>query len=70
MMWQQLGAQTLELGWDFYGSRNPLRGARGACRAGLGRDRRIGDDPMLVWSGALPLSLLGESFSPASTPSR
>jgi C4-dicarboxylate transporter DctM subunit len=61
MMWQQLGAQTLELGWDFYGSRNPLRGAGGACRAGLGRDRGS-DDHHACLSGALPLSLLGEKL--------
>jgi hypothetical protein len=40
-----------------------------ACRAGLGRDR-LGRDHHAVMSGALPLSLVGESCLTASTPSR
>jgi C4-dicarboxylate transporter DctM subunit len=61
MMWQQLGAQTLELGWDFYGSvilfvvlvalAVPVWAAIGAATI-----------TMLVVSGALPLSLLGEKL--------
>jgi C4-dicarboxylate transporter DctM subunit len=59
MLWQQL-SQTVELGWDFY--LPVLIFVRcGACRAGLGRDRR-GAIAMLYLSGALPLSLLGEKL--------
>ncbi|WP_349359883.1 TRAP transporter large permease [Stappia sp.] len=59
MMWGQLGAQTVELGWDFYASvilfvvlvalAVPVWAAIGAAAI-----------TMLVWSGALPLSLVGE----------
>jgi len=61
MMWQQLGAQTLELGWDFYGSvilfvglialAVPVWAAIGAATI-----------CMLMISGALPLSLVGEKL--------
>jgi len=61
MLWQQMGAQTVELGWDFYGPillfvflvalAVPVWAAIGAA-ASL----------MLVWSGALPLDLVGEKL--------
>ena len=61
MMWQQLGAQTLELGWDFYTSviifvalvalAVPVWAAIGAATI-----------TMLLMSGALPLSLVGEKL--------
>ena len=61
MMWQQLGAAELVLGWDFYGSvilfvvlvalAVPVWAAIGAATI-----------MMLVVSGALPLSLMGEKL--------
>src|SRR6056297_1486196 len=61
MLWQQVGAPVLELGWDFYASvilfvvlvalAVPVWAAIGAATV-----------LMLVWSGALPLSLLGEKL--------
>ncbi|MTI43134.1 tripartite ATP-independent transporter DctM subunit [Roseibium hamelinense] len=61
MLWQHLEPQTIELGWDFYGPvllfvllvalAVPVWAAIGAA-ASL----------MLVWSGALPLSLVGEKL--------
>lgn len=61
MMWQQMGAQALELGWDFYASvilfvvlvalAVPVWAAIGAATI-----------TMLLVSGALPLSLLGEKL--------
>ncbi|SHJ73903.1 TRAP transporter, DctM subunit [Palleronia salina] len=61
MLWQQMGAQTVELGWDFYGPillfvflvalAVPVWAAIGAA-ASL----------MLVWSGALPLDLVGKKL--------
>ncbi|MEO1632905.1 MAG: TRAP transporter large permease subunit, partial [Bacteroidota bacterium] len=61
MMWQQLGAQTLELGWDFYASvilfvvlvalAVPVWAAIGSATV-----------LMLVMSQALPLSLVGEKL--------
>ncbi|GGB44040.1 C4-dicarboxylate ABC transporter permease [Roseibium aquae] len=61
MLWQHLQPQTIELGWDFYGPvllfvllvalAVPVWAAIGAA-ASL----------MLVWSGALPLSLVGEKL--------
>ncbi|GAA0781303.1 MAG: TRAP transporter large permease [Labrenzia sp.] len=61
MLWQHMQPQTIELGWDFYGPvllfvllvalAVPVWAAIGAA-ASL----------MLVWSGALPLSLVGEKL--------
>ena len=61
MMWQQLGAQTVELGWDFYG---PvilfvvLVALAVPVWAAIGSSAIL----MLVWSGALPLGLVGEKL--------
>ncbi len=61
MLWNQLQNQTVELGWDFYGPvllfvllvalAVPVWAAIGAAAI-----------VMLLWSGALPLSLVGESL--------
>ncbi len=61
MLWNQLQNQTVELGWDFYGPvllfvllvalAVPVWAAIGAAAV-----------VMLLWSGALPLSLVGESL--------
>ncbi len=61
MLWQQLGPQTVELGWDFYGPvlifvvlvalAVPVWAAIGAAAT-----------LMLVWSNALPLGLVGEKL--------
>ena len=61
MMWQTLQETQLQLGWDFYGSvllfvalvalAVPVWAAIGASTIA-----------MLVWSGALPLSLMGEKL--------
>ena len=61
MMWQALQETSLELGWDFYGPviifvilialAVPVWAAIGAASI-----------LMLHWSGALPLSLLGEKL--------
>jgi len=61
MLWSQLQNQPVELGWDFYGPvllfvvlvalAVPVWAAIGAAAIA-----------MLLWSGALPLSLLGESL--------
>jgi C4-dicarboxylate transporter DctM subunit len=61
MLWQQLGAQTVELGWDFYG---PvllfvlLVALAVPVWAAIGASASL----MLVWSGALPLALVGEKL--------
>ncbi|MEM8876733.1 MAG: TRAP transporter large permease [Pseudomonadota bacterium] len=61
MLWQQLQQQTVELGWDFYAPvllfillvalAVPVWAAIGAAAT-----------LMLVWSGALPLTLVGEKL--------
>lgn len=61
MLWNTLGPQTVELGWDFYGPvlifvllvalAVPIWAAIGA--SGI---------LMLLWSGALPLGLVGEKL--------
>ena len=61
MLWQQLGQAELILGWDFYGPvilfvvlvalAIPVWAAIGAATV-----------LMLVWSQALPLSLVGEKL--------
>jgi C4-dicarboxylate transporter, DctM subunit len=61
MLWQQLGQQTVELGWDFYG---PVLIFVLFCALGIPVWAAIGTASilMLMWSGVLPLSLLGESL--------
>ena len=61
MMYQQLLMQSLELGWDFYG---PLLIFVGLIILGVPIWASIGvaAAALLIWSGALPLSLLGESL--------
>ncbi|CTQ32683.1 TRAP transporter large permease [Jannaschia rubra] len=61
MLWQTLETATVELGWSFYGPvlifvilcalGVPVWAAIGACAAAL-----------IWWSGAVPMSLLGESL--------
>jgi C4-dicarboxylate transporter DctM subunit len=61
MLWQQLQQQTVELGWDFYAPvllfillialAVPVWAAIGAAAT-----------VMLLWSGALPLTLVGEKL--------
>ena len=61
MLWQQLQQQTVELGWDFYG---PvllfvvLVALAVPVWAAIGAAATI----MLVWSDALPLTLVGEKL--------
>jgi tripartite ATP-independent transporter DctM subunit len=61
MLWNQLGPQTVELGWDFYG---PvlifvlLVALAVPVWAAIGTSAIL----MLVWSGALPLGLVGEKL--------
>ncbi|MBB5516379.1 tripartite ATP-independent transporter DctM subunit [Rubricella aquisinus] len=61
MLWAQLGPQTVELGWDFYG---PvlifvvLVALAVPVWAAIGTSAIL----MLMWSGALPLSLVGEKL--------
>ena len=61
MMYQALLMQSIELGWDFYG---PLLIFVGLIVLGVPIWASIGvaTSALLVWSGALPLSLLGESL--------
>jgi len=61
MMYSFLLEQTVELGWDFYG---PLFIFVGLIVLGVPVWASIGvaAAALLVWSGALPLSLLGESL--------
>jgi len=61
MMYQALLMQSVELGWDFYG---PLLIFVGLIVLGIPIWASIGvaTTALLVWSGALPLSLLGESL--------
>ena len=60
-MWQQLQPQTVELGWDFYG---PVLLMVALFALGVPVWAAIGATAiaMLMWSGALPLSLVGESL--------
>lgn len=61
MLWNTLGPQTVELGWDFYG---PvlifvlLVALAVPVWAAIGASAIL----MLVWSGALPLGLVGEKL--------
>ena len=61
MLWNQLQPQTIELGWDFYG---PvlifvvLVALAVPVWAAIGSSAIL----MLVWSGALPLTLVGEKL--------
>ncbi len=61
MLWQNLQQQTVELGWDFYG---PVLIFVLFCALGIPVWAAIGATAigMLIWSGVLPLSLLGESL--------
>ena len=61
MIYQQLLMQSLELGWDFYG---PLLIFVGLIILGVPIWASIGvaAAALLIWSGVLPLSLLGESL--------
>ena len=61
MMYSFLLEQTVELGWDFYG---PLLLFVGLIILGVPVWAAIGvaATALLLWSGALPLSLLGESL--------
>ncbi|MGF1619145.1 MAG: TRAP transporter large permease [Rhodomicrobiaceae bacterium] len=60
-MWQQLQPQTVELGWDFYG---PVLLMVALFALGVPIWAAIGATAiaMLMWSGVLPLSLIGESL--------
>ena len=61
MMYQALLMQSVELGWDFYG---PLLIFVALIILGVPIWASIGvaTSALLIWSGALPLSLLGESL--------
>ncbi len=61
MLWQQLQDQTVELGWDFYG---PVLIFVGLIALAVPVWAAIGAAAiaMLTLSGALPLSLIGESL--------
>src|SRR6056297_1325005 len=61
MLWQQLGPQTVELGWDFYG---PVIIFVVLVALAVPVWTAIGTSAilMLVWSGALPLGLVGEKL--------
>ena len=61
MMWQQLQQGGAELGWDFYG---PVILFVFLTALGVPIWATIGaaSTAMLLWSGALPLSLLGETL--------
>ncbi len=58
-MWQQVQQQTVELGWDFYG---PVILMVVLFTLGVPIWAAIGSSAiaMLLWSGVLPLSLVGE----------
>ena len=58
----QLQEQTVVLGWDFYLPVILFVVPGGLCRAGMGRDWHSSAILMLLMSGALPLSLVGESL--------
>ena len=61
MMWQTIGAQTLELGWDFY---LPVIIFVGLIALAVPVWAAIGTSTvlMLLMSGALPLGLVGEKL--------
>ncbi|MBU2531589.1 MAG: TRAP transporter large permease [Alphaproteobacteria bacterium] len=61
MMWNQLQQGGVDLGWDFYG---PVLLFVLLCALGVPIWAGIGAaaTTMLLWSGALPLSLLGETL--------
>jgi tripartite ATP-independent transporter DctM subunit len=61
MLWQHVQQQAVELGWDFYG---PLAILIVLIALGVPIWAAIGTGAvaMLVWSGVLPLSLLGDSL--------
>lgn len=61
MLWQHLQQQAVELGWDFYG---PVLIFVLFTALGIPVWAAIGSAAvaMLIWSGVLPLSLLGESL--------
>ncbi len=61
MMWQQLQSQTLELGWDFYGS-VILFVVLVAMAVPVWAAIGVAAISMLLMSGDLPLSLVGESL--------
>ena len=60
-MWQQFQQQTVELGWEFYG---PVLLMVLLFALGVPVWAAIGSASiaMLIWSGVLPLSLVGESL--------
>ena len=61
MLWNQLQPQTIELGWDFYG---PVLMFVVLVALAVPVWAAIGSSAilMLVWSGALPLTLVGEKL--------
>ena len=61
MLWQHLQGQTIDLGWDFYG---PVLFFVVLCILGVPVWAAIGASAisMLLLSGVLPVSLLGESL--------
>ena len=61
MLWQHLQEQVIDLGWDFYG---PVLMFVVLCALGVPVWAAIGASAvsMLILSGVLPLSLLGESL--------
>ena len=61
MLWQHLEGQTIDLGWDFYG---PVLFFVALCILGVPVWAAIGASAisMLLLSGVLPVSLLGESL--------
>ncbi len=61
MMWQQLQQGGAELGWDFYGP-VILFVILTALGVPIWATIGVASTTMLLWSGALPLSLLGETL--------
>ncbi len=61
MLWQQLEGQTIQLGWSFYG---PVILFVVFCALGVPVWATIGASAaaLIWWSGAVPMSLLGESL--------
>ncbi len=61
MLFQQLQEQTVELGWSFYG---PVLLFVALCALGVPVWAVIGASAaaLIWWSGAVPMSLLGESL--------
>ena len=62
MMYQALLMQSVELGWDFYGPLLIFVGLIVPWNSHLGINWCVATTALLIWSGALPLSLLGESL--------